>query len=52
MAKGSCAYEDCFRLAHTSGVCQDHYLEEYRIEATYDVDDFWEFVKKELRIRG
>jgi hypothetical protein len=52
MARKKCAYEDCPRQEHTAGVCQDHYLEEYRIEATYDVDDFWNFVKKELRIRG
>ena len=51
MPRQKCAYEDCNRLEQQAGVCMTHYWEEYKIDLTYDVDDFWEFVKKELRIR-
>lgn len=52
MARKKCAYADCDRQEQQAGVCMDHYWEEYKIDLKYDVDDFWEFVKKEMRIRG
>lgn len=50
MARKKCAYDGCNRQEQQAGVCMNHYWEEYNIDAKYDINDFWEFVKKELRI--
>lgn len=52
MARKKCAYEACSKQEQQAGVCMDHYWQEYNVEATWDIEDFWQFVKKELRIRA
>lgn len=47
-----CSVEDCKKPSRSRGMCMGHYEKQLRIEAEeeIDYDDFWEFVKKELRI--
>lgn len=49
-----CSVEDCQKLSRSRGLCMTHYERQLRVEAqeeeNIDYDDFWEFVKKELRI--
>lgn len=52
MARKKCAYDGCSKQEQQAGVCLIHYWEEYRAEAKFSGEDFWEFVKKELRIDG
>lgn len=48
-----CTKEGCKAEALQKGMCTAHYHQDYRkrIKA-FDSNEFWEFVKKELRING
>jgi hypothetical protein len=47
-----CATEDCKRPSRSRGLCSTHYDQVLRAEEQeeIDYDDFWEFVKKQLKI--
>jgi hypothetical protein len=52
MSRKICEYADCDNYMFANGVCNKH---RYWDEMSFDEDEsekFWEFVKKELRIRG
>lgn len=47
----NCEYRDCESEVYAKGVCYTHYFAEHRFRGKKDkMDDFWEFVKKELNI--
>ncbi len=50
-----CAEPICMKPAKQKGLCASHYYKAYRkqqkeFEESIDVNDFWLFVKKELKI--
>jgi hypothetical protein len=47
-----CVVENCQNPSRVRGMCTKHYDRQLRIESNMEIDyeDFWEFVKKELRI--
>jgi hypothetical protein len=47
-----CSIEACAKPSRSRGMCLSHYEKALRAEAKeeIDYDDFWEFVKKQLRI--
>ena len=60
-----CSEADCERSVHGKGLCQKHYMRQYektrnaRLDANQlrrdyqniDYNDFWEWTKKELKIK-
>lgn len=62
MARSICSEEDCGIVAHGVGLCRKHYqraeyarkkasgIKNPRNGQVEDVDAFWKFVKKELKI--
>lgn len=48
-----CSMQDCSRKHAALGFCSKHYKMKKngkRLVETWDIDEFWEFVKKELDI--
>jgi hypothetical protein len=46
-----CKHEDCSKAESKKGFCEAHYYQWYRLQSKeIDTDDFWEFVKKQLRL--
>lgn len=62
MAKKECTTEGCTALNNARGLCKSHYGQWLRFNngtasstsprdyTPIDVDDFWDFVKKELKL--
>lgn len=48
-----CAYQGCSEKENRKGMCERHYYVTYRKNVkNFDVNDFWNFVKKELRLEN
>jgi hypothetical protein len=47
-----CSNPDCKKPSRSRGMCTSHYEKQLRMQSQEEInyDDFWEFVKKQLKI--
>jgi len=46
-----CSFDGCVKVSKRKDLCESHYYKKFRqIAKEFNVDDYWLFVKKELKI--